>query len=249
MSSLQHHEPKSILEHLGELRNKLFIALFAVLIGSTVAHIFHEKIIAFLLRSVGDQQHLVFLSPLEPFFFVFKIDFIVGIAIAFPVLVWCLFSYIVPALPKRAASFLIFFYIFSTVLLVAGLAYALLVTIPLSLKFLLSISVPGIQNTITAQSYLDFFIGQALIIMAIFQVPILIIGGIQLGAFKTKVLSSKRRYIYLILTVGLAILTPTTDIFSLLIVLLPCILIFEISLIGGRIVEFSKRRRQAAKAL
>lgn len=127
------NEPKSVLEHIRELKNKIFISIGAILIGAVITHIFHEKIIAFLLHPVGN-QHLIFLSPLEPFLFIFKIDFIGGIIIGFPVIVWALFSYITPALPIKSQKLVRFFYLTSTLLLFLGLAYALFVTIPLSFK-------------------------------------------------------------------------------------------------------------------
>ena len=242
MSSLRPDETKSILEHFVDLKRRIFIALGAIIIGAVIANFFHEQIIAFLLRPLGD-QHLIFLSPLEPLFFVLEIDCIAGVIITFPVVVWCIFSYIIPVLPARAKKFLVSFYISSTALLILSLWYAFFVMIPLSLKFLTSITVAGITNSFSVENYLSFYITQAVIIMAIFQVPILIVGGIYLGAFKTETLSSKRRYIYLFLTIALAIITPTTDIFSLCVVLIPCLMIFEISLIGGKIVEMIKKKR------
>lgn len=242
MISLEHHETRSVVEHLHELRNKIFIALGTFIVGSVVAHIFHEKIIAFLLQPIG-QQHLIFLSPLEPLIFIFKIDFITGFVIAFPVIIWCLFSYITPALPKKISSVIILFYTTSTFLLFLGLFYAFFVTIPLSLKFLSSITIPGIVNSFSVEKYISFFITQALIIMTIFQVPILIIGGVYIGILKTKLFANKRRYIYMGLLIALSIITPTTDIFSLAIIFIPCILIFEMSLFGGKFVEYFKRKK------
>lgn len=234
-------EKISVLDHVGELRKKLFISFGAITIGVFIAHFFHEKIISFLLSPAGN-QNLIFLSPLEPLFFIFKIDFISGIILAFPIIIWSIFSYITPALPKKINKLLFFFYIFSSILLIVGLAYAFLITIPLSLKFLFSIDIPGIQNQISAQSYIDFFITQALIISLIFQVPVIIIGGIYFNIFQAKSLSGKRRSIYLLAIVALAIITPTTDIFSLMIVFIPCLIIFEMSLIGGKIVNFFKNK-------
>lgn len=248
MASLQKNEPQSILEHVGELRNKIFIALGAFIVGAIVSHIFHSEIIAFLLKPAGS-QHLIFLSPLEPLFFIFKIDFIGGFILSFPVIIWCIFSYITPALPKRIGSIVVLFYVTSTLLLFLGLLYAFFVTIPLSLKFLFSITIPGIENNFSVEAYLSFFITQAVIIMAVFQVPILIIGGISLGAIKTKMLANKRRIIYMVLLIALAIITPTTDVFSLSIIFVPCLVIFEISLIGGRVVEFLKKRKEVRKQL
>lgn len=241
MASIQSYETKSILEHIGDLRKKIFIALIAFVFGAIIAHIFHSEIIAFLLKPAGD-QHLIFLSPLEPLIFIFKIDCIAGIIISFPVIIWCILTYINPVLPVNIKKLFYFFYITSFLLLVIALIYAFFVTIPISLKFLFSIVIPGIQNQISAQNYINFFITQALIIMIIFQLPILIIGGVYLNLFKTKILSKKRRYIYLIITIALSIITPTVDIFSLLIVLIPCLAIFEISLWGGKIIELLKRK-------
>jgi len=242
MTSLQTNESRSVLEHVGELRKKIFIALFAFIIGVITSHIFHREIIAFLLKPAGS-QHLIFLSPLEPLFFIFKIDFIGGFIISFPVIVWSIFSYITPALPKRVGGVVVLFYVTSTVLLFLGLLYAFFVTIPLSLKFLFSITIPGIENNFSVEKYLSFFITQAIIIMTVFQVPILIIGGVALDVFKTKLLASKRQYIYMGLLVALAIITPTTDVFSLGIIFIPCLVIFEISLVGGKIVERLRRKK------
>lgn len=241
MNNSQENDPKTIIEHIGELRKKIFIALGAIVFGSTLAHIFHTEIITFLLKPTGGQK-LIFLSPLDPIFFIFKIDLITGIIIAFPIIIWCIFSYITPALPDKVNKLLFYFYTTSGLLLFIGLFYAFFIAIPLTLKFLFSIEIPGIQNQISAQNYLDFFIAQVLIITIIFQVPILIIGSIYIGILKTKILANKRRYIYLIITIALAIITPTTDIFSLIIILFPCLAIFEISLIGGKIIEIFKKK-------
>lgn len=234
-------EEKSISEHVGELRRKILIALGFFVVGVMISHIFHSEIIEFLLKPASGQK-LIFLSPLDPLFFIFQIDFICGLIISFPVILWLLFSYISPALSDKINKRIILFYTTSTLLLIFGLIYALFVTIPISLKFLFSITIPGIENSFSVQKYLSFFIAQALIVMVIFQVPIIIIGGVYLGILKTKLLAIKRKYIYLGLLIALAIITPTTDVFSLAIVFIPCVIIFEISLIGGRIVEKTKRQ-------
>jgi len=236
-------ETKSIFEHIGDLRKKLLIALLAFIVGAVISHIYNVEIIAFLLKPAGG-QHLIFLSPLEPFLFIFKIDCIGGIVIAFPVILWSLLSYISPVLSKKTNKLVIFFFITSFILLLLSLVYAFLVTIPITLKFLFSINIVGIENNFSVEKYLSFFITQAFIIMIVFQIPILIVGGIYLGILKTKFLANKRRIIYMILLVALAIITPTADVFSLAIIFIPCLAIFEVSLIGGKIVEKIKKKNK-----
>src|SRR5882757_7270121 len=133
MTTLQNDESGSVIDHVVELRSKIFIALGAFIVGSIISHLFHSEITALLLKPAGG-QHLIFLSPLEPLFFIFKIDFIGGFVISFPVIVWSIFSYITPALPKRVGNAVVLFYVTSTLLLFIGLFYAFFVTIPLSLR-------------------------------------------------------------------------------------------------------------------
>jgi sec-independent protein translocase protein TatC len=236
VASIKTNETRGISEHVGELKKKIFIAFFAFIIGAIITHLFNPEITNFLLKP-SNGQNLIFLSPLDPLLFIFKIDFMGGFIISFPVILWSIFSYINPALPLKIRKTISLFYFVSALLLFLGLIYAFFVTIPLSLRFLFSISIPGISNSFSAEKYLSFFITQAIIVMIVFQVPVLVTGGVYLEFFKTKFLSSKRRYIYLILIISLAIITPTTDIFSLLIILVPCIFIFEISLIIGKLIE------------
>ncbi len=240
--STEINEPKNILEHVSDLKKKIFIALFAFIAGAIISHLFNGEITNFLLKS-SNGQNLIFLSPLDPLLFIFKIDFIGGFIISFPVILWSIFSYINPVLPLKFRKTIGLFYFASALLLFLGLIYAFFVTIPLSLKFLFSISIPGITNSFSADKYLSFFITQAIIVMIVFQVPILVTGGVYLELLKTKFLASRRRYIYLFLVISLAIITPTTDIFSLSIILVPCIFIFEISLLVGKLIERFKIKK------
>ncbi|MES3031378.1 MAG: twin-arginine translocase subunit TatC [Patescibacteria group bacterium] len=231
----------SIFEHIGELRTKIFISLGAVILGSVVAHYFHQHVIRFILRPVGSQE-LLFLSPLEPLFFILKIDLLIGFLLALPIINWAFFSYIRPALQKSTHIMLIVAYIVSALLVIGAVCYAYFVTIPISLKFLSLIVIPGIQNTITAGSYLVFFLAQAAVVAIIFQIPVFVITGIYLKIWSTKSLGAKRRFVYLVGTIALAVLTPTTDIFNLGIMLVPALVIFEGSLIVGKIFETVRKK-------
>lgn len=242
MNSEQLPGTQSVAEHIGELRTKLLIAVAAIIVGASVAHIFHKDIIAFLLRPAGTQE-LIFLSPLEPFIFILKVDIIAGILISFPVIIWALFSFVAPALPKATKRLLVIVYLISLLLVLIGLGYAFGVTIPLSLKFLFGITIEGIRNQISAQSYVSFFLTQAVVIVGIFQIPLVMTGAIYLRLLSTRLFRNKRKYIYLVLTIATAIITPTTDVFSLAIVLIPCIAMFEISLAIGKVIERTRKQR------
>ncbi len=225
------------LDHLLELRSKVLVCVAAIVVGALVAHYYHEAIIGFLLRPTKNQQ-LFFLSPLDPLFFILKIDLFGGIILAFPVINWSVLSFIRPAMQKSGWLLLCTLYFMVSILALCGLGYAFFVIIPISLQFLLSINISGIQNMITASSYLDFLLVQSFIIAIIFQIPIFILAGTYMRAFNADVLSSKRRYIYVGGIIALAVITPTVDIFNLLIVAVPAAIIYEGSLLAARFLQW-----------
>ena len=231
----------TFFDHLLELRSKILISVLAIGLGAGVAHYFHEPLIGFFLRPLHGQQ-LFFLSPLDPLFFILKIDLFIGLILALPVLNWAIFSFIRPAM--KASSWLLFstVYCAAAVLILAGLAYAYFVMIPMSLGFLLSISVPGTENMITANSYLSFLLVQSLIVAILFQIPLFIIAGTYIQAFKIETLTAKRRYIYVGGLIGLAVITPTTDLFNLCVVAVPAWTIFEGSVVAARVVNWFGHR-------
>lgn len=225
----------TFLDHLAELRSKLLISIGAVVIGAIIAHLYHDTIIAFLLKPVRGEQ-LFFLSPQGALLFILKVDLFAGALLAFPVVCLSGFSFLKPAMGR--ASWLLFsgLFAFASLLLLAGLAYAYYVLAPLTLGFLLSISVPGIDSMITADSYLRFLFTQTLIIAAVFQIPLVIIAGTLIGVIDPAVLTGVRRYVYVTGLIAIAILTPTTDLVSFAMVAVPAAIIFEGSLVASRVI-------------
>ncbi len=232
----------TFFDHLLELRSKILLSFFAVALGAALAHVYHDALIAFILQPL-DGKELFFLSPLDPLLFVLKTDVFVGLILALPVLSWNALSFIRPAMQESSWLLVSVAYCVAAVLLVGGLAYAYFVMVPMSLAFLMSIHVAGIDNMVTAHSYLNFLLVQSLIVAILFQIPLFIIAGSYIGAFDIDTLASKRRYIYVGGFIALAIATPTTDLFNLAIVSLPACLIFEGSVVVAKVVNRIGRRR------
>jgi sec-independent protein translocase protein TatC len=232
----------TFFDHLAELRSKLLRCLLAVALGAAVTHYYHETIIAFLLGPIRGRT-LYFLSPLDPLFFIMKTDFLVGFVFALPVINWSLFSFIRPAMKTSSRLLLTVVYCTAAALILAALAYAYFVMVPISLGFLLGITIPGVNSLITATSYLNFLLVQSLITAVLFQIPLFVVTGAYIGALEVSTLASKRRYIYVVGLIALAVLTPTTDVFNLGIVAIPALIIFEGSLAAGRMMEWFMTRR------
>jgi len=225
--------PITVWEHINDLKKRILFLLFFFIVAFIATHYFHKEIIDFLLHYARGEK-LIFLSPLDSFLFIFKIDAIGGLLLSFPLIIWNILIYISPIFSQKIKRGFLYFCLFSFFLVIVAILYSLLVTIPLGLNFLFSISINGIENQFSAQEYIKFIMNQILIIVAVFQLPLLIIGVIKMGIVTRGYLSSKRPFIYLALTIGTAIITPTSDLFSLAIVLVPCFIIFEISLVISR---------------
>ncbi len=197
----------TFFDHLAELRSKLLWCCLAVALGAAVTHYYHEAVIAFLLGPIRGRT-LYFLSPLDPLFFIMKTDFLVGFVLALPVINWNLFSFVRPAMKTSRWLLLSVVYCTAAALILAALAYAYFVMVPISLNFLLGIAIPGVNNLITATSYLNFLLVQSLITAALFQIPLFIVAGAYVGAFQISTLAAKRRYIYVAGIIVLAVITP-----------------------------------------
>lgn len=228
-------EARSIWEHILELRNYSFIALGAFIVGSGVTHIFHTQLIALLFAPLH-QQTLVFLSPLDPILFIFKVDFFGGVLLALPVILFCLFRFIAPAIGKRGTVFMAWFLLLSALLAVIAIVYTYLLLLPLSVDFLLSIHVSGVTDFFTAEQYINFVLMQLVLMALIFQIPCVVVILAFLRLLNPKVLAEKRAISYIVAIIALSILTPTTDLFSLSLFLVPTLVIFEISILLGRAV-------------
>ena len=125
-----------------------------------------------------------------------------------------------------------------SILALCGLGYAFFVIIPISLQFLLSINISGIQNMITASSYLDFLLVQSFIIAIIFRFPF----SFWLAptcALSTPMCCHPNAGTFMwVVSLHFAVITPTVDIFNLLIVAVPAANIYEGSLLAARFLQW-----------
>ncbi len=227
--------PTTLLDHLLDVRRKLLISTLAVVVGSVVAHVYHEAITVFLLKPIGGEA-LYFLSPLEPLLFIFKIDLFAGTVLALPVIHWSILSFVRPALSRSSWFSLLLAYGVSLACAFGSITYAYLISIPAGLHFLTSLSVPGIETMLTATSYLRFLLASIVLLALISQIPVILLAGIRYRVFDASTLSSRRGHIYLVAVILLSVLTPTTDPLNLVLILLPASLLFEGSLLAGRMM-------------
>jgi sec-independent protein translocase protein TatC len=231
-------EKLTILDHALELKNTAIKILISWVIATAVAFYFYEEIFQILLQPLNQigksDTALLLLRPVDGFMVIFKVSGFTGLIFSLPLILWFLWKFISPAFKASEKRF-ISGYIFSILLFsLVGILYGYYSIIPGSLNFLLNINPAGTTASLTVNDYLDYLVFLLFSLILVFQTPILVFSMILSRLVKPKFFSERRRYVYLIIIIILAILTPTPDVFTLAMITVPVLMLFEGSLLLSR---------------
>jgi sec-independent protein translocase protein TatC len=233
---LRHGEEASLVEHLGELRSRLLICLFALGIAFAVAFAFHEHIIEALLRPLPEDTQLVTLGVTEPFFTAVKVSLYAAFSAALPVILYQLWSFLAPAIEEHAQRVVSLAVLFATGLFAGGLAFGYFVVLPRALTFLTNFDEDLYNDQLRANYYFSF-VSLALVGMAlVFEMPIFILTLVRLRVLTAARLRRNRR-LGLFIDVCVALLLPTVDPVSLAFEVVPMLLLFEFSILLASFME------------
>jgi sec-independent protein translocase protein TatC len=226
---LRHGEEATLVEHLGELRTRVLISFGALAGGFVPAYIFHEHLIDRLKRPLPDDVELVTLGVTEPFFTSIKVSFFAALAIALPVLLWQLWSFLAPAVEEHTQRIVSGFVSLGTALFVGGAAFAYLILLPRAVPFLVEYDAALYDTQVRASYYLSFVTLVLFGMGVMFELPIFVLALVRLGVLTSGRLRRNRRIGYLVV-VSVAVLLPTVDPVSLAFEVVPLLLLFELSI-------------------
>lgn len=227
---LGHGEEATVVEHLDELRTRLFIALGSVLPGFFVAFAFHGRLVEWLTRPLpDDNDRLLALGVTEAFFTSVKVSFYAGLALALPVILYQAWAFLAPAFDQSVQRVISVFVAIATGLFACGVAFGYVVVLPAALSFLVDYDPQHFDTQIRASYYLSFAALTLLALGIVFELPIWILALVRLRVLTAERLRRNRRIGY-VLALALAILLPTVDPVSLAFEAVPVILLFEASI-------------------
>lgn len=233
---LRHGEEASLVEHLGELRARLLIALLALGAAFVVAFVFHKHIVEALTRPLPEDKELLTLGVTEPFFTAVKVSLYAAFCVALPVILYQLWSFLAPAMEEHAQRIVSVFVLFATVLFAGGLAFGYFVVLPRALTFLTNFDEDLYNDQLRANYYFSF-VSLALVGMAlVFEMPIFILTLVRLRVLTAERLRHNRR-LGIFLVVVVAVLLPTVDPVSLAFEVVPMLLLFEFSILLASFME------------
>ena len=229
----------TLIEHLDELRSRIIkvgIAFFGVAI---VAWFFRERIFEWLLDPAGPalEGKLNVTGVTEQLFTDMKLALYVGFLLTVPILLYQLWAFIAPAVGDMGRAFTYTIISLASALFLAGVAFGYFVVLPIGTQFLLNWDTERFDPIITAQSYLPFVTRFLLAFGIVFELPAATYVAAKLELVDAPLLKKYRKHAIIANTVLAAALTPGQDPYSMLLMAVPMIVMYEISIIIARYVN------------
>lgn len=203
----------TLVDHLGELRSRLFRVVAAVAVASVVGFLAGDNIIAILKSPIPSSQPLFFTGLGDPFFIRMKIAIVVGIILAMPVILYQLWAFIAPGLTKEEQRTIRPWVPLAFVFFALGVVIAYVI-LPYAAQFLLSFQSADLKPLITAGSYFDFVTTLFLAFGLTMEFPIVLFALSRVHILSSQRLRASRRYVILGITIFATVATPGGDLVS-----------------------------------
>lgn len=242
-----------LIEHLIELRQRLFYAVLAVFVFFIACFIFADQIFNILVvpyeQAAGENTNLrlIFTAPQEYFFVQIKIAFFGALFIAFPVIATQIYRFVAPGLYRNEQRLAKPLLVSATLLFYTGCAFAYFLVLPTVIHFIGMIMPEGVDQATDISKYLDFVLALFLGFGICFEVPVAVVILAAAGIVTPKQLASARRYVIVGAFVVAAVLTPP-DVASQLLLAIPMTLLYEAGLIAARLLVRERGREEAKES-
>ncbi|MBI5552620.1 MAG: twin-arginine translocase subunit TatC [Desulfobacterales bacterium] len=237
------HDKQPFTAHLEELRSRLIKASIAVGLGFLLSYAFKEQIFdiltAPLMRVMQHGDHLIYTNLPEAFFTFLKTAFFTGIMLASPVLLYQFWMFVAPGLYDREKKLALPILLLSTLFFGGGILFAYFVVFPFGFKFFVGFASETVRPMPAMREYLSFASKLLLAFGLVFEMPMVITLLARLGIVSVAQLRKFRRYAILLFFIVAAILTPP-DVISQILMALPMMLLYEISILGAHLVGRKK---------
>lgn len=221
-----------MLGHLRELRRRMFVAAVAVVLGAIVAFIFRTRILDLLVkpyeRATGEDT-LAFFEVGEAFSVSMKVALFGGLVLTAPIWLYQAWAFVVPALSKREKRWAVPIVISLAILFVGGVAFAYW-TMERAYDWLIGFGGERLTPVIGVNQYLTFTFRYLLVFGIAFLFPVFVFAAGAAGVVSSRQLKTGRRWAVLIIVVVAAVLTPTGDPGTLMLLSVPLYLLYEVTI-------------------
>jgi sec-independent protein translocase protein TatC len=227
---LRHGEEATLVEHLGELRSRLVIALAALAVGFAVAYAFHDHLLHWLNRPLpANLQKPVTFSPIEPFATSIMVSLWAGLLLALPVVFWQIWAFLAPAFEENRQRSMALLVMFATVLGLGGVAFGYWVILTPAIHFLTNYDSSQYTILIRARDYYRFVSFVLLGVALAFEVPVFVLALVRLRILSAARLRGTWRFGIFLMTV-IGVLLPGVDPVSTILSVIPLVALYLLSI-------------------
>ncbi len=220
-------EEASLVEHLEELRHRLFVVLGALGVATVVAFAFHGRVLDLLNHALPPgHRRPITLGVAEPFTVSLRVSLYAGFVLALPIILWQVWSFFVPAFDERLKRRIAGLFLFATALGVSGLLFGYAILLPRAIAWLTSYGGSNFDVMVQASPYYTFVCTVLLGFVAVFELPVFVLGLVYLGVLSADHLRRNRRLGYFLVAV-VALGLPGPDPVTTALELLPMWALFE----------------------
>lgn len=238
---------QTFTEHIRELRKRLFWSVLVGIVVGTLVYMYHDFFIKLVMQPLNGQK-LIYLTPTGGFSFIFMVTFYVTILLILPFLMYQIYAFLKPAIPKRIKHVSIKVILAATFLMALGASFGYLYAVPGGLRFLTDFASGYVTPSLTAESYLSFVLAYVFGIGIIFELPLLLLFWHWIHPLTPKKLLNSERFIIVGAFIAAAIISPTPDALSQTIIAVPIIIVYQFGVIAV-LLSIRKTKKLQKRAL
>jgi sec-independent protein translocase protein TatC len=226
---ITHDDRLSIVEHLVELRSRLIVCAFALLVAFSLCFWQNKVLLDIVNDPLGSRKPITF-SPAESFTTTMTVSAYGALLITLPIILYQLYAFVLPAFTPTERKVALPILLMVPFLFLGGVLFGYFIVIPAAIKFLLGFNADEFQIEVRAREYYSFVSLTLLSIGILFQIPVGVLALTKLGIVTPKQLRKNRRYALLVIAIAAAAL-PGVDPVSMLIEMVPLLVLYELSIL------------------
>ena len=234
----------SFFDHLEELRKRFIYIAILVIIATIISFSYVDLLLTFLTGQ-ADNLDLIYTTPAEAFMSQIRLSFIAGVIITLPFSLYHLLAFIMPALRKSEKKTVILLVFSMVFLFFLGASFAYYIVFPYALQFFLGFATDGLIPLFTISRYISFVVSFLVGFGVVFQVPLVFWFLGNFSIVSSTFLRLNRKYALLIIAILSAVITPP-DIFSMVLMMIPLLFLYEIGVLLVRLTERKRAKMEQA---
>ncbi len=229
--------------HLEELRKRLITVFIAIGVGFVLSFGFKERLFKILvhplIKVMKEGETLIYTGLPEAFFTYLKVAFLTGLIVASPIILYQFWMFVAPGLYKNERRMMAPVVLLSSFFFIGGALFGYFIVFPWGFKFFLGFATETIRPLPSMREYFGFSAKLLLAFGLVFELPLVLTFMARLGIVSVDFLKKNRKYAVLLFFAGAAVLTPP-DVITQVMMALPLMVLYEISIIGARV--FGKKK-------